>query len=64
MSKQSIKYIVTFDRSNEGIPTLIVSRESFYTLSQSMDIIRVITGSDALRIFDALSGNSESEEKR
>ena len=57
MSKQSIKYIVTFDRSNEGIPTLIVSRESFYTLSQSMDIIRVITGSDALRIFDALSGN-------
>ena len=64
MSKQSIKYIVTFDRSNEGIPTLIVSRESFYTLSQSMDIIRVITGSDALRIFDALSGKSESEEKR
>lgn len=56
------KYVVTFDRSNEDIPTLVVGRESFFTLSPSMDIIRVITGSDAVRIWGELSGKADKEQ--
>ena len=55
------KYIVTFDKSNEDIPTLIVSRETYFALSPGMDIVSVITGDKAVRIFNELSGKAESE---
>ena len=49
------KFIVTFDKSNEDIPTLIVGKESGF-LTPSIDIVRVITGFDAERIWSELSG--------
>lgn len=49
-------YKVTFERSNEGIPTLVVSRESYFALMPGSDIVRVITGSDAERIWYELGG--------
>ena len=57
------KYIVTFDKSNEDIPTLIVSRESYFVLSPSMDIVSIITGDKAIRLFNELSGKAESKNK-
>ena len=49
------KYIVTFDKSNEDIPTLVVSKESFFALGPGMDIIQVITGDEAINIWNKLS---------
>ncbi len=49
---------VTFDRSNEDIPTLVVSRESYFTLMPGADVVRVITGSDAERIWHELTGKT------
>lgn len=57
------KYVVTFDKSNEDIPTLIVSRESYFALSPGMDILSVITGDKAIRLFNELSGKTESEDE-
>ena len=55
------RYIVTFDKSNEDIPTLIVGRESYFSLNPGMDIIRVVTGSEAVRIWNELTSKTESE---
>lgn len=55
------KYIVTFDKSNEDVPTLVVGRESFFALTQGMDIINIITGEKAIKLFNELSGKAESE---
>lgn len=55
------KYIVTFDKSNEDIPTLIVGKESYFALSPGMDIVNVITGDKAIRLFNEISGKAESE---
>lgn len=52
------KYIVTFDKSNEDIPTLVVSRESYFALMPGTEIVRVITGSDAERIWNELGGKT------
>ena len=49
---------VTFDRSNEDIPTLVVSRESYFTLMPGPDVVRVITGSDAEGIWHELTGKT------
>lgn len=57
------KYIVTFDKSNEDIPTLIVSRETYFALIPGMDIVSVITGDKAIRLFNELSGKAESEDE-
>ena len=57
------RYIVTFDKSNEDIPTLIVGRESYFSLNPVMDIIRVVTGSEAVRIWNELTGKTESEDR-
>ena len=57
------KYIVTFDKSNEDIPTLIVSRESYFTLGPGIDIVSVITGDKAIRLFNELSGKADKKEE-
>lgn len=55
------KYIVTFDKSNEDIPTLIVGRENFFSLTSGMEIVQVVTGDKAIRIWNELGGRAESE---
>lgn len=57
-----MKYIVTFDKSNEDIPTLVVSKESFFALGPGMDIVQVITGVEAIDIWNRLSRKVEREE--
>lgn len=57
------RYIVTFDKSNEDIPTLIVARETFLSITPGMDIIRVITGPEAEKLWNVLSGKAESGEE-
>lgn len=49
---------VTFDRSNEDIPTLVVYREAYFTLMPGTEVIKVITGSDAERIWHELTGKT------
>lgn len=56
------KYIVTFDKSNEDIPTLVVAREPFFSINPSVDIIRVFTGAEAEKLWNALDGKAKSEE--
>lgn len=50
---------VTFDRSNENIPTLVVTREAYFSLGPGSDVIKVITGADAVRIWNELTGKTE-----
>ena len=57
-----MKYIVTFEKSNEDVPTLVVSKESFFALGPGMDIIQVITGAEAMDIWNRLSKKAEKEE--
>ena len=56
------KYTITFDKSNEDIPTLVVARESYFAFSPCMDIVNVITGDEAVRIFNKITNKAESEE--
>lgn len=49
---------VTFERSNEDIPTIVVSREAYFSLMPGADVVRVITGSDAERIWHELTGKT------
>lgn len=49
---------VTFDRSNEDIPTLVVSREAYFSLMPGAEVIKVITGDDAVRIWNELTGKT------
>lgn len=46
------KYLVSFDKSNEGIPVLIISRENYFSIGgPTVDIYNVITGNEATRIW-------------
>lgn len=60
------KCMVTFDKSNEDIPTLVVARESFFAFAPGVDVIKVITGAEAVRAWNVLTGKkdikAESEE--
>lgn len=50
------KYVVTFDKSNEDIPTLVISRENYFSIGGPMvDIVNIITGDEATRIWDSLT---------
>lgn len=53
------KYVVTFDKSNEDVPTLIVARESCFSFTPSLDIVRVITGEEAVDIWNRLERKVE-----
>lgn len=50
------KYLVTFEKSNEGVPVLIISRESYFPIGgPAVDIVNVITGDEATRIWSDLT---------
>lgn len=53
------KCMVTFDKSNEDIPTLVVARESFFAFAPGMDVIKVITGDKAVRVWNDLTGQED-----
>lgn len=55
------KYIVTFDKSQENIPTLIVARESLFALGPGVDIISVHTGDEAVRLWNQLRGKEDDK---
>jgi len=48
------RYTVTFDKSNEDIPTLVVSRERMFINGPGMDVIKVMTGDEAVRVWNKL----------
>lgn len=48
------RYTVTFDKSNEDIPTLVVSRERMFINGPGIDVVKVITGDEAIRIWNKL----------
>lgn len=53
------KYVVSFDKSNEDVPTLIVARESCFSFTPSLDIVKVITGDEAIDIWNRLEKKTE-----
>ena len=48
------KIIVTFDKSQEDIPTLVVAEEGWSYLSPSIVVKNVITGDRAVQIWEEL----------
>lgn len=56
------KLIVTFDKSQEDIPTLVVAEEGFAYLSPSIVVKNVITGDRAVQIWNELKGMKKVEE--
>lgn len=53
--KMTGKLIVTFDKSQEDIPTLVVAKEGWNILSPSMEVINMITGEKAENIWSELT---------
>lgn len=58
-----MKYVVALDKSNEDIPTLVVAKESFFALGPGIDIVQVITGEEAISIWNRLSTRMEEREE-
>ena len=58
------KYIIRFDKSNEDVPTLIIMYESslVYPFNPSIDIVKIITGDDAVRIFEELTKKAKEKQ--
>lgn len=55
-------FVVSFDKSNEGIPCLTVMRKSWFALSgESYEIINVFTGSRAKSLWNELSAKAENK---
>ncbi len=55
---------VTFDKSSEDIPTLIVVRDTGYMFGDSVNIINVITGDEAVEIWNKLNKVTKVEVKK
>ena len=57
------KFYITFDKSNEDIPTLVVFTEtSYFALGgPTMTVHNIITGDEAVKIWDRLSKKSNKE---
>ena len=55
------KIIVTFDKSQEDIPTLVVAEEGWSYLSPSIVVKNVITGDRAVQIWEELKGMKKVE---
>lgn len=50
------KYVVSFDKSNEDVPVLVVSRENYFSIGgPTIDIVKVITGNEATEIWNDLT---------
>lgn len=52
------RLIITLDKSQEDISTLVVAREGWSYLNPSIDVINVITGDDAIKIWEQLRGQT------
>lgn len=48
------KLIITFDKSQEDISTLVVGREGWSLLNPAMEVINIITGEEAEMIWKRL----------
>lgn len=48
------KLIVTFDKSQEDIPTLVVAEEGWNILNPSLIVTNVITGDKAIEMWGML----------
>lgn len=61
----SDKFTVSFDKSDEDIPVLIVMREGYssYLSAPSMNIKKVITGDKALQLYNELTKKEENYDK-
>lgn len=58
----SDKLIITFDKSNEDVPVLMVATEGFLSLTgYSTNIINVITGEEAVRLWRELSKKTKTK---
>ena len=56
-------YEISFDKSNEDIPTLIVASNEYSWFGQpGMRVINVITGQEAVDIFNKLTKKAEKKE--
>ena len=49
------KVIVTYGQSNENVPTLIIARETVGSLNPGIDIVKVLTGKQAVDLWDRLT---------
>lgn len=49
------KVTVTYDRSNEDIPTLIIARDNIGFLSPGMKVVKIVTGKLAVDLWDRLT---------
>lgn len=51
------KFYITFDKSQEDIPTLVVFTESYFSLTgPSVKVLNVITGDRAVAMWEELKG--------
>lgn len=58
------KITVTFDKSSEDIPTLMIARDTGYLFGGAIDIINVITGDEAVEIWNRLNKVTKVEVKK
>ncbi len=60
------KFTVTFDKSEEDIPVLIVAREGYggYLSAPTMNIKKVITGDRALQLYNELTEHKEKSDDK
>ena len=57
-------YIISFDKSKDDVPTLVVMRESYliYPFDPTYDVVKTITGDKAVRIFEELTKKGEKND--
>lgn len=48
--------IISYDKSNNDVPVLIVARESLFSFSPKLDIIKTFTGDEATILYHKLIG--------
>lgn len=56
------KVIVTFDKSNEDVPTLIIARDTVGFLNPGIDVVRIVTGKLAVDLWDRLTKKEDVED--
>ena len=56
-------YIISFDKSKNDVPTLVVMRESYliYPFDPTIEVVNIITGDKAVRIFEELTKKGGSK---
>lgn len=62
----SDKFTVSFDKSDDDIPVLVVMREGYssYLLGPSMNIKKVITGDRAQQLYNELTSKKEENDDK